>query len=127
MANIEESNKEVGSESAQVKKLKILLGIADSDKDVLIGFSLKSAEEVIKNYCHIEEIPEGLSATILRIAMDIYRNEQPGSSSVPMAVQSITEGDSSTSFGTAQESVIYAETLLKNYKKQLNRYRRVIW
>ena len=60
----------------------------------------------------------------MRMAMDLYRNEQFGDSAVPMAVKSISEGDTSTSFGTIESSG-YAQTLLKNYQKQLNRYRKV--
>lgn len=107
-------------EPEQVERLKVLLGI----KDVLAEFVLESAEEIVKNYCHIDAIPLGLSTTILRMATDIYRNEQPGDDAVPVVVKSISEGDTSTSFGAA-ETTGYSESILKNYKKQLNRYRKV--
>ena len=87
-------------------------------------FALQDAEETVKNYCNLEEIPKGLEHTVMRMAMDLYRNEQFGDSTVPMAVKSISEGDTSTSFGTIESSG-YAQTLLKNYQKQLNRYRKV--
>lgn len=106
--------------------LKRLLGIPDGEKDGILEFALNDAEETVKNYCNLEEIPMGLEHTVLRMAMDIYRNEQFGDDSVPVTVKSISEGDTSTSFGTVESSG-YAQTLLKNYQKQLNRYRKVVF
>ena len=59
----------------QISKLKKLLGVETADKEFAVSFALDTANELIVNYCHISEIPEGLSNTVLRIAMDIYRNE----------------------------------------------------
>lgn len=114
------------AETDRKEKLKSLLGITGDEKDVLVGFAIENAEETVKNYCHIEEVPEGLSNTVIRMAMDIYRKEQPGESETPLAVKSISEGDTSTSFGTP-ETGGYAESVLKDYKIQLNRYRRVVF
>lgn len=109
-----------------ISMLKQLLGFKaeDADKDALVEFAANTAEELVKNYCHMEEIPAGLSNTVQRIAMEIYRNEQPGVSQVPQAVKSVTTGDTSTSFGVV-ETTGYSESVLKDYKKQLNRYRKV--
>lgn len=106
------------------EKLKNLLGISEESQEPLLEFALQDAEETVKNYCNLEEIPKGLEHTVMRMAMDLYRNERFGDSTVPMAVKSISEGDTSTSFGTIESSG-YAQTLLKNYQKQLNRYRKV--
>lgn len=111
---------------ANVAKLKALLGIMDEDKDALTEFALENAEEIIKNYCHIDTIPEGLSTTLLRMAADVYRTEQYGGGEAPAVIKSITEGDTSTSYDTA-ETAAYAESVLKNYKAQLRRYRRVVF
>ena len=108
---------------SQADKLKALLGITDKEKDILVEFALENAEETIKNYCHIEEIPPGLSTTVLRMAGDIYRNEQMGSAEVPQSVSSITVGDTSTSFKTSGTE--FSESIMKNYKAALNRYRRI--
>lgn len=110
----------------KMNKLKLLLGldVEDTSKDVFVQFAIETAEELVRNYCHIEEIPEGLASTLLRIAMEIYRNEQPGVSEVPQAVKSIETGDTKTSFAVT-ETTGYSESILKDYKKQLNRYRKV--
>lgn len=110
-------------EITQVEKLKALLGITDTDKDVLVEFALENAGETVKNYCHIEEIPTGLATTVLRMAADIYRNEQMGSVEVPQSVSSVTVGDTSTSFKTSGAD--FSESIMKNYKAVLNRYRKV--
>lgn len=102
--------------------LKEMLGV--EDKDVQIEFALQSAKDIVTDYCNIEEIPKSLETTVIRMAMDIYRNEQPGESEKPQAVKSVSVGDTSTSFGDAA-SDDYAQSILKNYTKQLNRYRRV--
>lgn len=114
------------AEKEKVEKLKTLLGIKGEEKDVYAEFALDSAEETIKNYCHIGEVPAGLHTTMMRMAMDIYRNERYGESGVPQTVKSVSEGDTSTSFGTV-ETGGYAESVLKCYKAQLNRYRKVVF
>lgn len=102
--------------------LKEMLGV--EDKDVQIEFALESAKNVVTDYCNIEEIPASLETTVIRMAIDIYRNEQPGESEKPQAVKSVSIGDTSTSFGDTASSD-YTQSILKNYAKQLNRYRRV--
>ena len=104
------------------EKLLSLLGLEEDAKG-LVEFAFEDAKETALNYCNLENVPEGLKNTILRMAMDIFRNEAPGSSDAPREVSSITEGDTTTSFeGTAEE---FRSGLLKNYRIQLNRYRRL--
>ena len=81
----------------ELVKLKALLGIEDDSKDVILEFVIADVEEIIKNYCHVEEMPEGLVNTGYRMAMDLYRNENIGSETAAVgAVSSISEGDTST-------------------------------
>ena len=64
----------------ELGRLKQLLGIdeGDTSKDVSLSFVISDVEEIIKNYCHIEEVPDGLLNTAYRMAIDLYRNEKPG-------------------------------------------------
>lgn len=110
-------------ESTTMLLLKSLLGIKDTEENASVSFALANAEEVVKNYCHIDEIPEQLTNTVIRMAMDIYRNEQPGSADLPQAVSSVKIGDTSTSFKASTEE--FSESILKNYKSVLNRFRKV--
>lgn len=110
----------------ELEILKSLLGIPDNSKDILLQLTISQTEETIKNYCNVEEVPEGLKNTAYRMAMDIYRNEQPGETEKPQAVKSVSIGDTSTSFGDTVSSD-YVQSVLKDYKGQLNRYRRVVF
>ena len=102
--------------------LKEMLGV--EDKDAQIEFALESAKNIVTDYCNIEEIPPSLETTVVRMAMDIYRNEQPGETEKPQAVKSVSIGDTSTSFGDVA-SGDYTQSIVRNYEKQLKRHRRL--
>mgnify|MGYP001042663559 CR=1 FL=1 len=106
------------------EKLKRLLGIEDESRDFVVDFLIEDVEETIKNYCNVEELPEGLLNTAYRMAIDLYRNENIGQDSVAVSVSSITEGDTSTSFKQYADDN-FKDTILKNYSRTLNRYRKV--
>lgn len=111
----------------ELAKLKALLGIEDDSKDVILEFVIDNVEETIKNYCHVDTVPDGLMNTGYRMAMDLYRNENIGScTGATGSVSSITEGDTSTSFRQYVDDN-FKDTVLKNYKSSLNRYRKVAW
>ena len=109
----------------ELAKLKALLGIADDSKDVILEFVIADVEETIKNYCHVDKMPEGLSNTGYRMAMDLYRNENIGSEEAAAGmISSIRRGDTSTSFRQSVDDN-FKDTVLKNYRSVLNRYRKV--
>ena len=100
---------------------------SSSSVDNILDFILADVEEVIKNYCNVEEVPEGLEQTAYRMAVDLYRNENIGqeeSASGPVA--SMTEGDTSVSFRQYVDEH-FKDTVLKNYRSVLNRYRRIVF
>lgn len=108
---------------------KPLIGISveNTEKDSVLSFILANVEEVILNYCHLEELPRGLTNTAYRMAMDLYRNENIGDADGGGgAVQSISEGDTTVSFRANAYDAVFAESLLKDYKTQLNRYRKLV-
>lgn len=108
-----------------IEKLKTLLGITGADHDTLLQFALDNVAETILNYCNLVTIPDGLKNTAYRMAMDLYRNENLGSTGVDNGlITSTTAGDTSVSY---KENTAYNQTLLKNYQAQLNRYRKMVW
>lgn len=112
----------------ELDKLKVLLGIKleDTSKDAILEFTVDNVKEMIFNHCHIKELPEGLINTAYRMCLDLYRNENLGDESNPLgSISSISEGDTSTSFRS--NATEFKDSLLKDYKKQLNRYRKVEW
>lgn len=108
----------------ELGRLKELLGISKEDvsQDPQLTFIMEDVEETVRNYCHIKNVPEGLVNTCYRMAIDLYRHEGLGEGEVPVSVTSISEGDTKTSFTSAASAL--QESILKNYKVQLNRYRK---
>lgn len=104
--------------------LKQYLGIQDNEKDAVLKFIMRDTEETIKNYCNIDQIPDGLLHTSYRMAMDLYRNGNIGHEEDALSVSSITVGDTSTSFKQAADDS-FMNSVFKDYRKILNRYRKV--
>lgn len=99
----------------------------DTSQDINLQFIIDNVTETILNYCHLDQLPSGLELTSYRMAIDLYRNEAIGEADAPIgSVSSITEGDTQTSFNKSVTEN-YAESLLKNYQAQLNRYRKLVW
>lgn len=112
----------------ELEKLKQLLGIStdDASKDIILEFTMDNVKEIIFNHCHIEELPQGLINTAYRMCLELYRNENLGSEESALgSISSISEGDTSTSFRSNISE--FKDSLLKDYKKQLNKYRKVVW
>lgn len=106
-----------------LEKLKLFLGLEGEETDALLSFSLDCAKETIVNYCNIGEVPEGLSLTWIRMAADFYQNELQAAEDSD-GVSSISLGDTTVAFGTKTGAEQYMGSVLKNYKVQLNRYRK---
>ena len=110
-----------------LKTLKVLLGIEidDASKDVILNFVMNNVVETILNYCNIDELPKGLINIAYRMAIDLYHNESIGVENSKLGtVSSIREGDVSTSFNQFTD-INFSTTILKDYTKTLNRYRRI--
>ena len=111
-------------EEGILDKIKLFLGIKGQEEDAVLGVVLESVEEAILNYCNLQELPEGLYYTVVRMAIDVYRNECPGEKEIFQGVSSVSVGDTKTSFASAGDAG-YLSGVLKEYKRQLNRYRKV--
>lgn len=111
----------------ELGKLKALLGLPAEDvsRDISLQFILDDVQETILNYCNLKEMPPGLINTAYRMAIDLYRYDAPGEAAAPMRVSSISEGDTSTNFGRVSDEL--EGGILKDYKGQLNRYRKLRW
>lgn len=104
---------------------KLLGGGIDPE---LLLFTLQRSRELVMNYCRIPEVPAGLEHTLLQLAVDLYRAEQPGKAQAAGAVKSISEGDISVSYGSAASEVENSGmAFLKDYTKTLDRYRKAGW
>lgn len=110
----------------KIEKMKALLGLSEQD-DALIEFAIDDAEEIIKNYCNIPEIPDRLDYTSIRMAIDIFRNESIGHESAEGRVLSVSEGDTSVSYSYAEAGEEYKGSVLKDYIPTLNKFRRLVF
>lgn len=108
-----------------LEKLKLLMGVVGTDKDAVLQFALDDVSETIRNYCNVDDLPDGLEHTAYRMAIDIARAEGFGQADAPDNITSIREGDTSVSYGKASASGVFASSILKNYTAQLNRYRKM--
>lgn len=110
----------------KLDRLKLLLGITGTEKDIFLEFALENAEEIVRNYCHVEEVPKELSTTVFRMSMDLYRSENIGNESGSETVKSISQGDTSVTLETSG-GTDYKQSILKNYETQLRKYRKLVW
>lgn len=116
------------AQAEQIATLKVLLGITDESKDVILAFVIDKVRDMVCNYCNIEEVPIGLNNVLLNMCIDMYRAESLGQEQVQGPVKGISEGDVSVAFGSAAStSENSGMTFLKDYTAQLNRYRKVRW
>lgn len=105
-------------------KLKNLLGITNDSKDFILEFTIEKVEDTIRNYCNIKKIPTELNNTVLSMSMELYRSENFGDEETGKDIKSIQVGDTTTTLETNNKIDISKE-LLKNYKAQINSFRRL--
>lgn len=110
---------------AELEKLKQLLGITSADKDALIQFAIDKATDLILNYCNIDEIPSRLVNVLLKMSMDIYRNETLGEEEKIGAITSIKAGDTTTDYADISKKM--SNNVLDDYISQLQPFRKVRW
>ncbi len=110
----------------RVEMLNHLVG-GEADETIL-RFVLSKGQDMILNYCRLRELPDALENVLLNMCVDLYRAEQLGKAQVSGTVKSITEGDVSVTYGSATSaSENKGMDFLKDYTKQLDRYRKAGW
>lgn len=99
---------------------------------------------VIKNYCNIQDIPDGLKYTWANMAEDLVRyrdaRTKADAGTLPAAssdnVAELRVGDTTIKLGgNNRESsskelkahTVDADSLIMNYQSQLNKFRRMVW
>lgn len=132
---------------------KLLLGIDGTEKDAVLKYHLRAVVRKVLNYCHREDLPEGLYEVVTEMVVRQYtawlatdtagEGEGGGviSGGVAGVVGSITRGDFSISYDNSSEAVEAAaeaqavkasawklptDDILLDYRAQLNAYRKVV-
>lgn len=113
-------------------KLKLLKGITDDKLDDIFKFSIETALSDVLTYCHlsVDDFPELLISTVILMAIDLI-NETTLTVNADVSegdVKSLTEGDFSMTKETkaeAYQKIMMAPSFAKNYKRQLNAFRKL--
>lgn len=115
--------------SSDVAMVKALVNDSELPEELVL-FYLTLSEDFIKNYCHIDTVPEQLHSTMIRIAAVMLKaNSDEGESSLGAGVSSVTsvsEAGQSISFGrvTSSKNFIGDDDLITTFGPILNRFRR---
>lgn len=109
----------------------------DVPTEAELTFSISRAENYIKSFCNINEIPEALNFALAEIASGYFLQDGMlfnNISGIDISVgveKSITEGDVTVSYGdvTSAEDKIknLIDSMFKNSKTELIKYRRLVW
>ena len=98
----------------------------------IIKMCVDEAEQVILNYCNITEVPAALNFTWANMACDIVKSFVAEETGEPIngTPASLTMGDTTISLNNAVNTTghqIDMDVLVKNYKEQLQKFRRFKW
>ncbi len=99
------------------------------------SLALEETKEFIKNYCHLMTIPSEMNFVWANMAFDLLQGAYIKTSSAevidsfkPCEIDSVSAGDMSFSrSGDSKAHKVDLDSLLLNYKDQLNQFRRVNW
>lgn len=112
-----------------VETVKMLVDDNELSDD-LVSFYLELSQQFIKNYCHLDEVPEQLHNVMIQIAaVKLKANSDEGNSSLGAGVSSVTgvsEAGQSISWGrvTSSKNFIGDDDLITTFGTILDRFRR---
>lgn len=99
-----------------------------------IDLAIKQAEQTIKNYCNIDEVPEDLAFVCADMAVDIILGKGVPSlgdnleAETSAPIKALTLGDMKIEYdNVAKEHTVNLDRLVMNYVDQLNGFRRMTW
>lgn len=111
-----------------LKIIKRKLTDPPSDEDLLLDIT--EVGQYIMNHCNIAVIPEELMFVHANMVIDFYEIQRKSESDEDtQTVTSVKEGDVTVQFGTTKTALRegVTESLLFNYKDQLNKFRKLRW
>ena len=107
-----------------LEQVKVLLGVSDTDKDALLGLLCDNVTAQVKTYCRLSDVSNaGLQGLMADAVVTRYRARGYGQEAAPKTVSSISEGDVSISFKSAQYDT--TGELTDAEKQALSQYRRM--
>lgn len=130
--------------------VKTKLGV-DSPSDALLDINIDEIEQAILNYCNIDVVPKQLMYTFANMVCDINTydsqvvkdntpatEENEGDIEIPASgINSVRVGNTTVTFGSGSDTSVRnralrsheadLDSLILNYKAQLNKFRRMVW
>ncbi|NLY09370.1 MAG: hypothetical protein GXZ11_05665 [Tissierellia bacterium] len=108
----------------KLQKAKLLLKGQEVSDD-LLNFYFELIEQKVKNYCHRDDIPEGLELIIIEMvasyALKTINEGQNGK------IQSIKRGDTQITYGGPSGSTTTTiDDVIRDYKRQLFNFRKLV-
>lgn len=91
-------------------------------QDDIIDLVIEEANENIKRYCNIDEVPKELKFVLVSMSFDILTNQYVKNDDE--VVESIQQGDTKISFKNSSEP-LNSKNILNQYIKDLNKFRRL--
>jgi hypothetical protein len=98
--------------------------------DKVIQLHIDEVGQSIKTYCNRTDIPQELTYVHANMVIEqIEGKERRAADDDNRVVSSIKEGDVQVSYGSKSSTLseVSADDLLHNYKKQLNKFRKMRW
>ena len=118
----------------RLRKVKALLGIETSDKDILLEIAIETVESQVLAYISHDILPTALEKSLLLMVVSYWKGAGLGTTQVTAPVASVKRGDVSTSFATQAGVDATASTFgfgsgdgFFGWRTTLNRYRKVRW
>ena len=107
--------------------VKVLLGITDTSKDMILEVYIAMTKQSILNYCNISELPEALNYTLCQICADTYHDTTARASGgvIAGAVSSISEDGRTVSFSSGSDALKTAIEDRITHTTELNRYKKL--
>ena len=98
----------------------------------LLAFYFDLVESRVKNFCHVDTIPEGLELVVVQMVAEFYRgmaSQRALQVSGGRGISSISRGDTTISYGSGSSAdggaTLRLDIILANYAHQLYAFRRL--
>ena len=129
--------------------IKAKLGI-DTPSEPLLNYNIDEIEQTIKNYCNLDYVPKELTYTFVNMVCDLntYDSQvvqdntpsEDGNEDISISssgVNSVRVGNTTISFGSGSDTSTRnralrshqanLDQLIRDYKSQLNKFRKMVW
>lgn len=99
-------------------------------EDTVLALHVAEVGQSILTYCNTASVPTGLTFVHANMVIDLINGEiKRTTPDEAQIVKSIKEGDVQVSFGSSTSSLgeLTTESVLNDYKSQLNKFRQMRW